>query len=197
MTHLRVLYIDDNIDMNISKFLDINFNNHADGFIYQEHEFVQGSSYDELIRSQVVQISDVIVIDSKLFTNASLGGEKITGEELSVILRQIYSFKEIIVMSQNPDDKLGIIQKYHNGINLSAQEYYTNFLGSAIKSASKSILIARRISKKLSKNKEVDEVLAQKISDSLDSKFQFDELTKSDIDAVIKIFQEIQEKFYE
>ena len=58
----------------------------------------------------------------------------------------------------------------------------------------KNIFEVRKIASELEKNTNWEKVMVEKILNSINGREKFDELTKNDIDDVIKMFQELQEK---
>lgn len=194
MEKFNILYIDDNPEPSLGKYLDREYKNSEYETKYSELKFDPENGYESLIRDPKVQSANIIFIDSKLFENRTARNGKFSGEEFKIILRKYYPFIEVVVITQNePDLKVGTISKYDSRRDKSASEYYEKLLPSYIDKAIKNILVYRRLAKQLEDNENWEVILKEKIINSLHGINDYDELTKTDIDQLITTFKDIQE----
>jgi hypothetical protein len=193
MDDIRIVYVDDDLDLNISRYLKNQYKIENFNIEYNEVAFDTSKDYDYLISNPLISFSNIIIIDSKLFENNKAILGKFSGEEFKVILRKVFPFIEVIVVTQNEiEDDCGIIPKYRTGTKETSQQYYDRCLKLMIDNAAKNVCIYRRLADKLKANEVIDKVLSEKILSSLDGLSQYDELTTEDIDNIIGAFKEIQ-----
>lgn len=193
MNEINIIYVDDDLDLNISKYLATKYQHEDFQIIYDEICFESEAGYDSLIHNQQIKEANIILIDSKLFENDKVSKGKFSGEEFKMILKKIFPFIEVIVITQNElEEDYGTISKYRGGSYDTPQQYYAMKLKAILDDAIKNIKIYRNIADKLKLNKGIDKVLIEKIMSSLDGVSQYDELTTKDIDAIITAFKEIQ-----
>ncbi len=128
MEEYNLLYIDDDIDPQLSEYLDKDLMNALQGDIVlnvSEFEFKPAEGYKSLLTSHEVAAANIILIDSRLFENNSASDGKFSGEEFKIILRKQFPFIEVIVITQNgADDSVKTIAKFDSSCGLSAKEYY-------------------------------------------------------------------------
>lgn len=195
METLNIMYIDDQMDSDLERYLDKEYSNADYIKEYSEIHFNPELGYESLIRNPLVQSANIIFIDSKLFTNGKVTASKFTGEEFKIILKKYYPFIEVIVITQNdPDLEIGTISKYNSQSGKSASEYYGEILPAHIEKAIQNLKTYRKIAEKLQRNNNWEAALKEKIINSLNGVMVYDELTKMDIDTLISTFKELQEK---
>lgn len=195
MNGFNILYIDDSPELGLSRYLDTEYSNEQHETNYYEITFNPEEGYESLIRDPKVQSANIIFIDSRLFENRKVASGKFSGEEFKIILKKYYPFIEVIVISQNgADPSVNTISKYDPNRGESASAYYTEHLPLYIEKAIENILVYRRLAEKLEVNTNWESTLKEKIINSLNGVGKYDELNKSDIDALINTFKEIQEK---
>lgn len=193
MDTIKMIYIDDSPDISLSKYLD-KFRSGLCQFDYSDIEFSSEEGYESLINNTEVRTANIIFIDSKLFENRNTNG-KFTGEEFKIILKKHLPFIEVIVITQNEvEEEYETIAKYDSRSDKTAQEYYDSILPELIDHAVKNIFEYRKIASRMKENTIWEDVMIEKIENSLEGKDVYDELTKTDIDHIIGIFQELQEK---
>lgn len=193
MDTIKMIYIDDSPDISLSKYLD-KFRSGLCQFDYSDIEFNSEEAYESLINNTEVRTANIIFIDSKLFENRNTNG-KFTGEEFKIILKKHLPFIEVIVITQNEvEEEYETIAKYDSRSDKTAQEYYDSILPELIDHAVKNIFEYRKIASRMKENTIWEDVMIEKIENSLEGKDVYDELTKTDIDHIIGIFQELQEK---
>lgn len=193
MDTIKMIYIDDSPDISLSKYLD-KFRSGLCQFDYSDIEFNSEEGYESLINNTEVRTANIIFIDSKLFENRNTNG-KFTGEEFKIILKKHLPFIEVIVITQNEvEEEYETIAKFDSRSDKTAQEYYDSILPELIDHAVKNIFEYRKIASRMKENTIWEDVMIEKIENSLEGKDVYDELTKTDIDHIIGIFQELQEK---
>lgn len=193
MDEIKIVYVDDNPDENISKYLYREYQNENFIIKYNEVCFKSEEGYDSLINNSVIKEANIILIDSKLFKNDSVVTGKFSGEEFKMILKKMFPFIEVIVITQNDlEEDYGTIQKFRRGLGETPQKYYELKLKKILDDAIISISIYRNIANKLKENEGIDKVLIEKIMSSLDGTSQYEELTTKDINAIISAFKELQ-----
>lgn len=198
MEKINIVYVDDCIDIALSRYLD-HYKQDDFEIEYSEVQFNPQDTYEQLIINTAVTTANIIFIDSRLFENRNAINGKFTGEEFKLVLKKYYPFIEVIVITQNDvDDDLGIIKKYDSqDKSNSADAYYSACLPQHIKAAISNIKTYRKLSKKLVSNDNWENILKEKIINSLKGINTYDELTKADIDQLVSTFKEIQEKLDE
>jgi hypothetical protein len=195
MEELQIVYIDDQFDDDLERYLNEEYTNPEYKKVYSEIPFVPGRGYESLIQNPDIKSANIIFIDSRLFEDGRVTAGKFTGEEFKIILKKYYPFIEVIVITQNePELEMGTISKYNARCGKSATIYYAEILPTHINKVIQNLKIYRKIAKKLQENNNWEIALKEKILNSLNGVSTYDELTKTDIDNLIKSFKEIQEK---
>lgn len=195
MEKIRILYIDDNPESGLERYLDEEYKNSNNETEYSEITFNPQEGYERLIKDLKVRTANIIFIDSKLFENRTVGSGKFSGEEFKIILKKYYPFIEVIVITQNESNPdIGIISKYNPNCGKNPSEYYSEYLPQYIDKAIQNVLMYRRLAERLEVNSNWESTLKEKIISSLNGVGTYDELTKNDIDQLISVFKEIQEK---
>lgn len=194
MLALKILYIDDQPEVALAKYLD-NYKNPRCEIEYSDILFNPEEGYESLINNPDVESSNIVFIDSKLFEDRNATVGKFTGEEFKIILKKYFPFIEVIVITQNAiDQDYKTISKYDSNCGKRAEEYYDEVLPDLLEQCIKNIFEVRKIASAIQKNNNWESVMVEKIINSINGQGKFDELTKNDIDDVIKMFQELQEK---
>lgn len=195
---IKIVYVDDNLDRSISRYLALNYKYDGLDKKYDEIDFSRVDGYESLINNNLVKEANIIVIDSKLFENDNVNSSKFTGEEFKMILKKIFPFIEVIVITQNElEEEYGTIRKYNAKLAIPPQEYYSKYLKNVLDKAVNNILIYRNIANKIKSNDVIDKMLIENILNSLNGINVYDELKKSDIDEIIKTFKELEKEINE
>lgn len=191
---INLVYIDDDRDEAISAYLEEDYQSDNYNVEYQEIAFEGDKGYESLLDSPVVALANVILIDSRLFENDSIKSKgKFSGEEFRMILRKVFPFIEVLVISQNGENKdFEIIPKYRSGSSETSKEYYERVLKNKIDESIKRVITFRNISKKLESNKGIEKFLIEKAVDSLNGINDYEDLSKEDIDKLIAAFQSME-----
>lgn len=194
MIEINLLYIDDKIDPSISEFLDnYKAKNENINVNYDEIEFDCAYGYEKLVKDKKVRSGNVILIDSQLFENSKAVNGKYTGEDFKLILKKVFPYIEVIVITQNPitSEFASTIPKYSQDMHESADDYY-NKLSELVDIAIRNVCEYREIMNGL-EYEDDKTCIIENIRDSLDGEDCYDGLKKADIDNIIKEFKRIQE----
>lgn len=193
MDKINLVYVDDEVDSNISRYLVKEYKHENFIIQYDEITFKSAEGYDALIADPLVIEANIILIDSRLFENDRVDAGKFSGEEFKMILKKVFPFIEVIVITQNDlEEDYGVILKYKGNSLETPQKYYAKQLKGELDKAISNITIYRKIAIKLKLNEGIDKVLIEKIISSLDGMSTYDELTTKDIDEIILAFRELQ-----
>lgn len=194
MDKYSLVYIDDNPDTALTRYLDEDF--HSDNYeiVCSEIIFNSENGYDSLLSDPKVRGANIILIDSLLFENRTAANAKFTGEEFKLILKKFFPFIEVIVITQNDiDSSIKKLAKYDRSLGQSAAEYYASKLPDYIDTAVADIRQYQLLAELVRKNDVWEEVLKDKVLATLKGINTYDSLTTSDIDNLISAFKEIQE----
>lgn len=192
---INIVYVDDNHDTILGKYLDKEYSNCDYETAYEEVTFDASAGYESLLQDARVIHSNIVIIDSRLFENSTVSEFKFTGEEFKLILKKFYPFIEVIVITQNEADlQLGVISKYKHNHKMNGSQYYAETMPSYINNAIQNISMYRNLANKMKENESWEPVLKEKIISSLQGINVYDELTSKDIDDLISAFKEIEVK---
>lgn len=192
MESFNIIYIDDQIDLNVSEYL-FKYTREDLDIKYMEIKFEQVDGYEKLLTDTRVREANLIFIDSQLFQNNNAIEGKYTGEQFKLILRKIFPYIEVVVITQNEiPPEYTTISKYDPRSSQSPREYYNSCMPSMIDNAVKNVCEYRKIVEELGKNNE-SKYLIEKIINSLRGSDVYDELKKTDIDNLVLAFTKIQE----
>lgn len=193
MELITMLYVDDKIDLYVSKYLNSYSNDKAE-YKYSELKFENKYSYEDLLENNEIQKADILFLDSMLFENGNVQDNKISGEELGLIIKKIFPFKEIIVITQYQDKmEYSTLKKYNsNTYQCDEDLFFQDNWNKEIINATKNIILNRNILKNISSKRYVEKCLFEKIENSINGLSNYDNLTKADIDSLIKAFEEMR-----
>ena len=194
MEKYSLVYIDDNHETALSRYLDEEFKSDNYEINCSEIIFKPEEGYESLLSDQRVCSANIILIDSWLFENRTAANAKFTGEEFKLILKKLFPFIEVIVITQNgTDSNIRKIAKYDKSLAESASEYYASKLPKIINQAVSDIQQYRLLADLVKKNDTWEDVLKDEVIATLKGSNTYDKLTKDDIDRLISAFKEIQE----
>ena len=194
MEKYSLVYIDDNPETALTRYLDEEFQSDNYEIVCSEIIFKPEDGYESLLSDQRVSSANIILIDSWLFENRTAANVKFTGEEFKLILKKLFPFIEVIVITQNgTDSEIQKIAKYDKSFAESALEYYASKLPKIIDQAVADIQQYRLLADLVKKNNIWEDVLKDKVIATLKGSNTYDKLTKDDIDSLIFAFKEIQE----
>lgn len=194
MEEISLVYIDDDPERALEKYLDNEYVNTKCNIKYKEIIFNPSDGYESLIQDVRVQEANIIIIDSRLFENRTATMGKFSGEEFKIVLKKLFPFIEVIVITQNGEDSaVKTISKYDINCRKNANKYYDEVLSPYLDEAIDLILVYRRLAERLQLNDSWEKTLKEKILNALHGIGIYDELTKTDIDQLIIAFKEMQE----
>ena len=194
MEKYSLVYIDDNPETALSRYLDEEFKSDNYEINCSEIIFKPEEGYESLLSDQRVCSANITLIDSWLFENRTAANAKFTGEEFKLILKKLFPFIEVIVITQNgTDSNIRKIAKYDKSLAESASEYYASKLPKIINQAVSDIQQYRLLADLVKKNDTWEDVLKDEVIATLKGSNTYDKLTKDDIDRLISAFKEIQE----
>lgn len=194
MEEINLVYIDDDPERALAKYLDNKYVNTKCHIEYREIIFNPSDGYESLMQDSRVQTANIIIIDSRLFENRTATMGKFSGEEFKIVLKKLFPFIEVIVITQNGGDAaVKTISKYDVTCPKNANEYYAEVLAPYLDAAVDLILVYRRLAERFQLNDSWEKTLKEKILNALHGVGTYDELTKTDIDRFITAFKEIQE----
>ena len=198
MELITMLYVDDKIDLYVSKYLNSYSNDKAE-YKYSELKFENKYSYEDLLENNEIQKADILFLDSMLFENGNVQDNKISGEELGLIIKKIFPFKEIIVITQYQDKmEYSTLKKYNsNTYPCDVDSFFQDSWNKEIVNATQNIILNRNILKNISLKNYVEKFLFEKMENSINGVSNYDNLTKMDIDNLIKAFEEMRKNYEE
>lgn len=193
---IRILYVDDNIDNYISEYLSEQYE--CEGMVkeYDERPFDTEDSYETLLQDSRLHMADIIIIDSVLFENANFTNEKLAGEEFEVILKKVFPFKEVIVVSQNDfDDEYQIIKKYDSSSRGDKQLFFEENWKPILDRAASKVVLYRKMLKRIEEKDYVEKYFLEGMQQSIVGESGYDKLTVEDIDKLIAAFESVRKDY--
>lgn len=164
MEKYSLVYIDDNPETALTRYLDEEFQSDNYEIVCSEIIFKPEDGYESLLSDQRVSSANIILIDSWLFENRTAADVKFTGEEFKLILKKLLPFIEVIVITQNgTDSEIRKIAKYDKSLAGSASEYYSSKLPKIINEAVADIKQYRLLADLVRKNDTWEDVLKDKV----------------------------------
>ncbi len=203
MPEIRIVYVDDQIDEILSKYISEiycakltpeNISKLEIKKIYDEVTFEGERGYENLLYNLKIRSANVILIDNHLFEERSAGSGKFSGKQFKVILRKLLPFVEVIIITQ--DDLLigdNIIHKFSGRHGEDTDLYYGEHLDIILDTAIKEVLEFEALADDLKQSTDVEKALVEKILQSLQGDDSYDALTKVDIDSLISSFKELKD----
>lgn len=90
MDKYSLVYIDDNPETSLTRYLDEEFQGENYEIVCSEIIFKPEDGYESLLFDQRVSSANIILIDSWLFENRTAANVKFTGEEFKLILKKLF-----------------------------------------------------------------------------------------------------------
>lgn len=198
MNEINLLYIDDEYESNLVEYLiELENTEQFDNFKlnFEQYEYDIRKDYKQLITLNKVIQANIIIIDSKLFKETDHVTSKFYGETFVLILETINPYIKTIILSQDmktfPEIK---IEKFKDdNANLDYKDYYDEKLKPLLQRYISEIRIKRSLIGELEK---VDKLLKDNIKNQILGLSSYSNFEKSDLDQLIKEFQNIRE-YYE
>ena len=192
----NILYIDDSIDPVLDKYLG-ELAEEIEGASFSDMEFDPTEGIPKLINEEKVRKANIIVIDSRLFENRN-AEEKYSGEEVSVCLRRVFPFLEVIVVSQNAlDERIDYVTKISGRTVEEAYMRYNEKLRSKIIDADNRVKQYQMLYEKINGNSNWEASVKEDIKRMMDGDFEYNNLSKTDIDSLIEAFKRVEESINE
>ena len=198
MEQIEILYVDDKIDLYVSQYLR-SYSKDNITYKYSEFKFNSKHSYENLLECEDVKKADILFLDSMLFENRDVVNNKISGEELGLIIKKIFPFKEILVITQYQEKTdYSALRKYNSSTYPcgDSMSFFKDNWEKEIVNATNNITLNRNILNNISSKHYVEKYLFEKIENSINGTSNYDDLTKKDIDNLINAFEEMR-KLYE
>lgn len=187
----KLMYIDDDIDIQLSKRLKKDF-----GEFYFEQKYDNNTmDYNDLLNIIDAKKPNIVLIDQVLFTNAKVA-EPYTGDEFRLILKQYNAFMVTYIITQNevnnPYDTIKKHSRYDQYNEI--EEYYINEVRPFIDKAIANLNDSYRVYEMLNKRKNFNRLMVEKIKNLLDGITDYNELKPEDIDRLVEMFKEVEAK---
>ena len=202
MENINIVYVDDNPDIYLNLFLE-SYKEEGIKINYSSIIFEQDDSYKTLLENQVIRDANIVFIDSRLFENRGVGSV-LSGEEFKLIIKKIFPYIEVIVISQKAiGEDFQTIAKYDltsymsdvDDIKKSAFDFYSREIIPLIKEKIQNVIEFRKILERIQNEKnEIDKYLVENIENSIKGTDEYDQLSSEDLDNVIKAFQSFVSK---
>ena len=200
---IKICYVDDNLDPFLVSYLDKSVCNCPD-YKYEEYEVRPSLSYNDLLENETINMSDILIIDSRLFEEVEYTENTLTGEELRFIIRKVFPYKEVLVISQNDTNEYDIESKFKPSspsadssfemYEKEANQFYTEKLLPKIIDSRKSIEATKNILDRISNKGYMSSMLLEQIRDTIDGDNIYTELSKEDIDSLIDSFTKLRKE---
>ena len=196
MDAIKILYIDDNMDSYISQYLYEQYCYEGINIENLQRKFETEDTYESLLSDKYVHSADIIIIDSLLFENAKLSNQKLAGEEFEIILRKVFPFKEVIVVTQNDvDEEYKVIKKFDTSSDCSSIDFFEREWKPVLDKAVEKVKLYRKLLKLIEDKNYVEKYFFEEIQQSLQGESGYDKLTVADIDRLISAFEEIKREY--
>ena len=201
---IKICYVDDNLDPFLVGYLDKYVCNSPD-YKYVEYEVSPSLSYNDLLMDETINMSDILIIDSRLFEEVEYTENTLTGEELRFIIRKVFPYKEVLVISQNDTNEYDIESKFKPSSPLAdssfemyeeeASQFYNERLLPKIIDSRRSIEATKNILNRISnKGYMSSSMLLEQIRDTIDGDNIYTELSKEDSDSLIDNFTKLRKE---
>lgn len=196
METIKILYVDDNTDPYISQYLYEDYGYKGVSIVYLQRTFKQEDTYESLLCDRDVHFADIIIIDSVLFENANMSNQKLAGEEFEIILRKVFPFKEVIVVTQNDiDEEYRVIKKFDTSSGGASKDFFEKEWKPVLDNAVERVILCRRLLKRIEEKKYVEQYFLEEIQQSLQGESGYDKLTVEDVDRLIAAFEGVKKEY--
>lgn len=204
--NINICYVDDTLDLKISKFID----DYCGAFVqtigtddvsinYDEYQFdPEQDSYETLLKTDKINLSNVLLIDSRLFTNSDISTSaqlknKYKGEQFKVLLKNTKPYIRTIVISQNAEEAnvhFTVPKLYNSG---DPQEHYDTHLKPLLDKCIHEIIYEFKTLNEIDQNKDlIDPMLLSSVHASISGREKSSILEKKDVDKLIDLFVEVK-----
>lgn len=200
MEKINIVYVDDSPEMFLNLFLS-SYQKNEVIIRYSSVVFEHDDSYKTLLGNPTIRDANIIFIDSRLFENRGAGGV-FSGEEFKLILKKIFPYIEVIVISQKAiGEGFQTIAKYDleeglfnfEEIKKSALDFYSRAITTLLEEKIQNVIEFRKILERI-QSEEIDQFLVENIQNSIKGTDEYDQLSTEDLDKVIAAFHELASK---
>lgn len=198
MRKMKIVYIDDHFDTEISKYMNdeycsLPWSTEIEKE-YTEVQFEYSKGYENLLNNTNVREANIVLIDNRLFEQSNAGTGKFSGKQFKLILRKLFPFVEVLIITQD-EGMTGykIIHKFSGRHGESSDEYYNRILKPELDTSIKEVLGFEALAEDLKSSEDVEKALVEKVLLSLQGENSYDDLKKADIDNLITAFKELKE----
>lgn len=196
MENVKLLYVDDNADAYISQYLVEEYGCEGVNIEYLQRPFEAEDTYESLLSDKDVHSADIVIIDSLLFENANLSNQKLAGEEFEIILKKVFPFKEVIVVTQNDiDEEYRVIKKFDTSSGGSSKDFFEKEWKPVLDKAVERVILCRRLLKRIEEKNYVEKYFFEEIQQSLQGESGYDKLTVADVDRLIAAFEGVKKEY--
>ena len=202
MKNIRIVYIDDQIDNIIGKYIKEKYCSHTHFKhpniikVYEEFEFESEKGYESVLASEKIRRANIILVDYHLYEERLANTGKFSGKQFKAMFRKLFPYVEVILITQDTSlEGSNIIQKFHCSENEASDTYYETKMDPILDIAIEKVLEYESHVKDLSENKEIEKFLVEKIVQSFNGDSPYDMLSKKDIDEFITGFQQMRESY--
>ena len=196
METIKLLYVDDNVDPYISQYLFEEYRFEDINIVYMQRQFEAEDTYESLLSDKDIHSADIIIIDSVLFENANLSNQKLAGEEFEIILKKVFPFKEVIVVTQNDiDEECSVIRKFDTSSGGNSKDFFEKEWKSVLDKAIERVKLCRRLLKRIEEKNYVEKYFFEEIQQSLQGETGYDTLTVADVDRLIAAFEDVKKEY--
>lgn len=196
METIKILYVDDNTDPYISQYLYDEYTYKDVNIEYLQRPFDAEDTYESLLCDKAVHSADIIIIDSMLFENANKSNQKLAGEEFEIILKKVFPFKEVIVVTQNDvDEECKVIKKFDTFSSISSEVFFENEWKPILDKAVERIKLCRKLLKRIEEKNYIEKYFFEEIQQSIQGESGYDKLTVADVDRLVAAFEEIRREY--
>lgn len=192
---MNIVYVDNEIDPNLSKFLNTKGSTFFDEeYSFEEVTFKPEEGYRQLFYNKNVIDADIILIDSKLYEDAETPEYKYNGEEIKLLIKNWFPFKEIVVFTQNDlDEGIYYEEKSKGSTPDEIEKDYLVKFDELFKEKYKIIKDYRKLKENFQKNELWDNCTKDKIFSSMEGINEYKELSKEDIDNIVKELKKLED----
>lgn len=198
---IRICYVDNDIDYQLQEYLLSNYHEKDYKTYYTDVSEVcfnnSTQNYRDLLLNEDIKQSNILIIDSRLFENNSTSNGKLTGEKFKLILKKIYPFIKVIVITQHPIvEGSSNISKFKEVFRDDGDEilYYEKHLKPILEKHFIEIVEEYSIMDELNLDSEIDPVLSETIENTIKGLETYSDFDLNKLDELIKLFQSVKEK---
>lgn len=204
---INIVYIDDEIDPYLTKYLAEEFNDKSFSndrmnpprevhLSYDEYSYDPSKNYQSIFAEQGIKNADVIIADHRLYADDGLNAHKFSGSQFFLLAKLLLRHAEVLIITQEKE-RVGelVLHKYEStdGDDYgNAKEFYSKELREKVNVAIRRVIEERFICGEVSKNTEIEEVLKDRVNQMVLKVESYSELSASDIDRLVHDFKVVK-----